>query len=175
MTDFPQRMPGRNIELKARLTSLEAARAVAERLATDYVATEHQVDTYFHCRDGRLKLREINGQHAQLIWYHRPDQQEPRPSDYSLVEIHQADLLKTMLSSAVGVRKVVDKMREIFLFENVRIHLDRVSNLGCFLEFEAVLDKENVAQDGESKVNWLMEQFEISPDQILAGSYCDMI
>ena len=44
----------RNIELKARVADLEAARAVAARIATERPVAQQQVDTYFHCRQGRL-------------------------------------------------------------------------------------------------------------------------
>ena len=63
-----------NIELKARLNDLDAARAVAAAIATAQLPTQHQVDTYFHCCHGRLKLREIGGQPAQVVWYERPDE-----------------------------------------------------------------------------------------------------
>ena len=50
----------RNIELKARLADLDAARKTAVAIATERLGTQHQVDTYFHCRHGRLKLRQID-------------------------------------------------------------------------------------------------------------------
>ncbi|HRX82882.1 MAG TPA: hypothetical protein P5307_27635, partial [Pirellulaceae bacterium] len=40
--------PSCNIELKARLVSLEAARQVATALADTQLPDQHQVDTYFH-------------------------------------------------------------------------------------------------------------------------------
>ena len=48
-----------NIELKARLRNLPAARQIAQRLATNYLGVQQQTDTYFHCTQARLKLREI--------------------------------------------------------------------------------------------------------------------
>ena len=38
----------RNIELKARLADLNAARRIAESVATKRLGPQHQVDTYFH-------------------------------------------------------------------------------------------------------------------------------
>jgi len=35
----------------------------------------------------------------------------------------------------------VSKRREIYLWHNVRIHLDAVTGLGSFVEFEAVLGR----------------------------------
>ena len=70
--------PSCNIELKACLVSLDAARQIASSLADTRLPDQHQIDTYFYCRDGRLKLREIVGQRAELIAYRRPNESGPK-------------------------------------------------------------------------------------------------
>lgn len=164
----------RNVELKAKLASLTTARDVARRLATEYVGLQHQVDTYFHVLNGRLKLREIQHATAQLVWYARPDQAHARTSHYYLLDVADASVARQLLTAALGVRQIVTKHREIFLYHNVRIHLDDVVGLGTFLEFEAVLSPDHSESEGHTQVAWLLEQFAISPDQILATSYCDL-
>lgn len=163
----------RNIEIKARLPSLTAAREIAVRLATQHLGHQHQTDTYFHCSNGRLKLREIAGASAQLVWYERPDETGPKTSRYCLVSVADPAGLKQALTAALGVRTVVKKNREIFLYHNVRIHLDEVRGLGAFLEFEAVLSPADSEENGQEQVRCLKEQFGISPDDLLAESYCD--
>jgi len=161
----------RNIELKARLRNLEAARATAAAIATGRLGTEHQFDTYFHCRQGRLKLREIEGQPAQLIWYARPDEQGPKASDYLVVPVGDAGVLKSALSAALGVRGVVEKRREVYLWHNVRIHLDEVTGLGTFIEFEAVLGPGIDDALGQSQLDDLSNRFALAPGDLLARSY----
>ena len=134
---------------------------------------QHQVDTYFVCQRGRLKFREIDGATAQLVWYERPDQAGPKGSDYTLVPIAEPALLKAALTAALGVRRVVDKRREIFLADNVRIHLDDVAGLGTFLEFEAVLDERHDDTVGRAQVERLMVAFGITAADLLEGSYGD--
>ena len=129
----------RNIEFKACLMDLAAARRIAEGVATERVGVERQVDTYFCVARGKLKLREIEGRGAWLIGYERSREVDSRPSDYRLVEIPDPRGLRETLADALGVRGVVSKVREIFLHRNVRIHLDQVEGQGDFLEFEAVL------------------------------------
>ena len=177
----------RNIELKAHLPDLAAARQVARRVATRDGGVLEQVDTYFPCDSGRLKLREINGQRAELIWYVRPDGERERPSNYRIVAVPDAAATKELLTAALGCRAVVRKHRELFWHENVRIHLDTVDGLGTFLEFEAVLDAVDVragedprrATSDEHKATerlaWLREQFAIQPDQLIANSYGDRL
>ncbi len=79
--------PARNVELKARLHNLAAARQIARQLATDAAGVQLQVDTYFVCPHGRMKLREIDGRTAQLIWYERPDLTASKDSDYLIVTV----------------------------------------------------------------------------------------
>jgi adenylate cyclase, class 2 len=165
----------RNIELKARLRDPQAARATALAAATKRLGVQHQVDTYFHCRQGRLKLRQIDGLSAQLVWYARPDDLGPKASDYRLVPVSNPETLKAALSAALGVRGIVEKRREIFLVDNVRIHLDEVVGLGRFLEFEAVLGPGVDDATGRCQLERLREQFGITPDDLLAGSYAEMV
>jgi predicted adenylyl cyclase CyaB len=167
--------PRTNIELKARLASLETAREVASRLATERLEDQLQIDTYFHCKQGRLKLREIDRERAELIWYERPDQSEPKASNYCLVPVDDPAAAKQALVAALGVRQVVEKHREIYLYHNVRIHLDRVVNLGEFLEFEAVLGPDVSADEGNAQVAYLREQFGIASSDLATGSYADLI
>jgi predicted adenylyl cyclase CyaB len=165
----------RNIELKARLRDLAAAREVARRLATASLGIQQQTDTYFHCYHGRLKLREIGGQNAQLVCYERPDTPDAKGSDYRLIDVPDPAALKQALSSALGVRVVVAKRREIYLVNNVRIHLDEVAELGEFIEFEAVLSAGRDDASGHRQLAELQAAFGIQPDDLLAGSYADLL
>jgi len=165
----------RNIEIKARLHDLPAARRVAEKLATRRVGVQEQIDTYFRCANGRLKLRQITGQAAQLVWYVRPSDTRPKASDYHLVPVPQPETLLAALRAAMGIVNVVRKRREIYLWHNVRIHLDDVEGLGQFLEFESVLSPEVDESVGREQLETLMTQFGIRPEDLLAGSYADLI
>jgi predicted adenylyl cyclase CyaB len=169
----------RNIELKARLPDLAAARGIAQRIATSYFGVEEQTDTYFHCAQGRLKLREIRSADgackAQLIPYARSNQPDAKRSDYQLLEVSDHAGLKQALSTALGVSVVVVKLREIFLYGNVRIHLDQVTGLGTFIELEAVLGPDVDAATGHAQVANLRHQFGILPADQLSGSYADLV
>ncbi len=165
----------RNIELKARLRDLAEARRTAMALATAGPMQQVQVDTYFRCREGRLKLREIVGRPAELIWYARPDTQAPKASDYTLVPVPEPEALKAVLAAALGVRGVVRKRREIFLHQHVRIHLDEVAGLGTFLEFEAVLGPEVDDALGQAQLADLAARFGITTADLLSNSYGDMV
>jgi predicted adenylyl cyclase CyaB len=165
----------RNIELKARLADLDAAREVARSIATNELGIQEQTDTYFRCPKGRLKLRQIEHALPQLVWYARPDEEGPAASDYRLVPVTNPETLKAALDSAYGIWCVVRKRREIYLYHNVRIHLDEVEGLGTFLEFEAVLSRDVDDERGQSQVADLRERFSISDTDLLAVSYSDLL
>jgi adenylate cyclase, class 2 len=168
----------RNIEIKASVADLERARATAERLATSRLGIEQQRDTYFGCPAGRLKLREIEGRAVQLIAYERADRPNAKASDYRLVDVadsNSAIALRELLDAALGTLVVVAKSREIFLYQNVRIHLDEVAQLGSFIEFEAVVGGAVGDAIAHEQVKWLIEQFEIGAADLISGSYSDML
>jgi adenylate cyclase, class 2 len=168
-------MPARNIELKARYADLDRAEQIALGLGARPAGTLIQTDTYFHVPQGRLKLRETEPAHAELIWYDRPDQAEPRPSDYTIIPLADSEPLRTVLAGALGISARVHKRRRLLLWQNVRIHLDEVTGLGTFLEFEAVLSQAEPAPSSQNRLNHLAEAFQIAPSDRVAGSYSDMV
>jgi predicted adenylyl cyclase CyaB len=134
-----------------------------------------QTDTYFRVPNGRLKLRRIQGLADELIWYERPDQSEARICRYVRVPVPGADLLQTALAAALGVRGEVCKRREIFLWHNVRIHLDDVTGLGFFLEFEAVLSPQDTEAAAHQHLKDLRRELAIGDSDTCDGSYADLL
>jgi predicted adenylyl cyclase CyaB len=167
--------PRRNLELKARCPDLQAAAARVGHLGARDAGLEVQTDTYFHVPSGRLKLREIEGQEAALIGYTRPDQTGARTSTYRLVPVPDAAAMKALLADLLAVRRVVSKRRHIWLWNNVRIHLDAVAGLGSFIEFEAVLASADEEIAAPAQLDELCRVFQIAPTDILAPSYADLL
>ncbi len=183
----------RNIEIKARVADPQTVFDTATRLATSPVQRLRQVDTYFNGSHGRLKLREIwtvedaraaldthdlqsQPHRVELIWYDRPDATGPKTSRYVQAPVTSPPLvLKQVLIHSLGLRAVVDKLRTLWLWHNVRIHLDDVAGLGTFLEFEAVLAADSSAADGKAQVSTLMNEFHLRPEDLVRGSYVDLI
>lgn len=165
-------MAGSNLEIKARCADLVAVRARAERLATSHLGVDAQVDTYFQVPRGRLKLRESSLSGGQLIPYLRRDERGPKRSDYQVIPVSDPSAVRGLLEAILGRHRVVRKRREIFLYENVRIHLDEVEGLGTFVELEAVFDgsaAELAVQ--QRKVDFLMRELAVAPDDLLDVSY----
>jgi len=168
--------PNRNIELKTRCRDLAAALAIVRTMSPIVDAgVQHQIDTYFHVPNGRLKLREIVGVRSELIWYDRSNEATTRKSDYRLTPISHPDELKASLAAALGTRGEVKKRRHVLLWHNVRIHLDEVESLGSFVEFEAVITAGEDEQTGHERLKYLCEILKIFPADYLDSSYADLM
>lgn len=162
----------RNIELKARLRDRDGALRVCEELSAVAQGDIHQVDTYFQVPQGRLKLREAQPGRTELVQYFRPDVAGARGCDYQLAPVDAT--VKPLLAEALGIIAVVDKVRTLYLWHNVRIHVDRVEGLGDFLEFEAVLDEAHHDDDGHQKLSMLTERFGLQPADLCPLSYLEL-
>ena len=171
----PDPAPKRNIELKARCPDLESAREAARRLGAEFAGVLEQRDTYFVVPHGRLKLRQTAGRGAELVAYARANSAAVRGSDYRLVPIPDPAALLAALESSLGIRGDVVKTREVWMWQRVRIHLDRVARLGTFLEFEAVLDPSEPDDAGHRKIAALREALHVRDGDLIGTSYSDLL
>ncbi|HSB67662.1 MAG TPA: class IV adenylate cyclase, partial [Anaerolineales bacterium] len=78
-------------------------------------------------------------------------------------------------SQAFGVRGVVSKVRYLFMVGQTRIHLDKVSDLGEFIELEVVLNSGQSDADGEWIANGLMRQLGITEQDLIDTAYVDLL
>jgi predicted adenylyl cyclase CyaB len=164
-----------NIEIKAQARDFDAIRSRAERLSQTPVQMIPQEDIFFHTPKGRLKLRLLAPNHAQLVYYERPDQDGPKRSDYHIFETSDPEGLRTTLALSLGVRGVVKKVRYLYLVGQTRVHLDDVEGLGRFVELEVVLRAGQSDAEGQVIAGELMGKLGIEKDDLLEGAYIDLM
>ena len=164
-----------NIEFKAKVADLAPLRLILQSFSARYLGRDFQRDTYFNVPQGRLKLREGQIEQA-LIFYQRPEQAGFKTSDILLYPAPTDERLKAILLTALGQFKVVEKYREIYLVDNVKIHLDELANLGYFVEVEALDEqgKYNPETLQTQCASWA-ERFGVKPEDYVAASYSDML
>jgi adenylate cyclase class IV len=165
----------RNVEVKARIASVEALLSRARALADGPEERIEQDDTFFACAHGRLKLRDFGDGCGELIHYERADAEGPKLSDYVRAPTSDPAALREALARAHGVVGRVRKSRWLLMAGATRIHLDRVEDLGDFMELEVVLRDDQSVADGEAIAESLMAQLGIGDDQRLAGAYLDLL
>jgi predicted adenylyl cyclase CyaB len=165
----------RNIEIKARVADLAAARTRALAAGARVHAVEVQTDRYYTV-DGahRVKLRTIAGGRAELVEYRRPEAAGVRASDYTVTSVRDAAAGRCLVPRGAP-RVVVRKRREILLCDNVRIHLDEVDGLGTFIELEAVLDERHDEATCRAQVGTLMRALGLRDEALIRASYAELL
>lgn len=165
----------RNVEIKARIESVNALEPRVAALADVGPTAIAQDDTFFHCPHGRLKLRVFADGHGELIAYDRGDTSGPKISDYVRAPIAEPAALREALTRACGQRGRVVKQRTLYLIGPTRVHLDVVEGLGHFLELEVVLRDDQSAAEGEAVAQRLLAALGIAPSQLLPAAYIDLL
>lgn len=164
----------RNIEIKLRLEDPAGVRQRVTALADGPGQRLNQHDTYFTVPEGYLKLRRENGR-ASLIGYRRPRAAEARQSGINLAPLADADATAAVLARCLPVRAEIIKRRDLYFRGQTRIHLDRVEDLGEFLEFEVVLKPGQSDDDGIAIVRDLMARLGLDSARVESGSYLDLL
>lgn len=165
----------RNIEIKARVDSIDALLPAVAALADRGPIEIAQDDTFFMCPNGRLKLRAFADGSGELIFYRRADVAGPKESFYVLAPTAAPDSLRQALSLAYGQTGRVVKRRTLFLAGRTRIHLDRVEGLGEFMELEVVLAEGDTAEGGMREAHGLLAALGVSAERLIEGAYVDLL
>jgi len=171
----PQDAMARNVEVKARVESFEAVLARAAAIADQGPFQMHQDDTFFACANGRLKLREFSPDRGELIFYRRENKSGPKESFYVRTVTSEPAGLRECLTLAHGQAGRVQKHRTLFLAGRSRVHLDRVAQLGDFLEIEVVLHNGESIESGINEANDLMKRLGLSSSQLVEEAYVDLM
>jgi len=164
-----------NIEIKAYCHNPDFVRQILRQQHATFKGADHQIDTYFHCHRGRLKLRQGDIEN-HLIHYHREDKTGPKQSAVTLYQPQPDSSLKEILTRSLGVLVVVDKKREIYFIDNVKFHIDQVERLGSFVEIEAIDLTGTIGTDRLKKqCDFYIELFKIQSRDLIDCSYSDML
>lgn len=167
-------MSARNIEIKMQIDDPQSLIDRWRALATDPPQVLNQEDTFFIVPSGRLKWRDVNG-NQELIFYQRADEDGPKLSAYTVLDMNEQAALKELLVAALGTLGVVKKKRILMLVDQTRIHLDAVEGLGNFLELETVLRPEQSLDQGVRIQNDLIFQLGIDHFPRIKGAYLDLL
>jgi adenylate cyclase class IV len=167
--------PRRNIELKAIDTDPARSLEICRALGAQDRGVLWQRDTYFNAQAGGLKLREQDPGQPHLIQFERADEPQQRESRYRVIDVDDAETLLAALATAIGVTVAVTKRRHLFLWQDVRIHLDDVEQLGTFIELEAVAQASSDLRVEHELIRQLRDAFSITDNRLLATGYAKQL
>ena len=164
-----------NIEIKAKSRDNDSLHRILLEHEADFRGEDHQIDTYYQVKDGRLKLRQGNIENS-LIRYFRNEQKGLKKSEVLLYRTQNPELLKPVLDSLYEIMVVVDKKRKIFFIDNVKFHLDSVNELGDFVEIEAISEEGQFTEEElNAQCQQYMELFGIRHNDLVEYSYSDLL
>ena len=180
----PSAVKDKLVELKAKVDDLDIVRKRLTSLGGHCIGTLRQTDFYFNVPEGRLKLREVEGSdEAELVYYERENIAGPKRSDVFILKIQKPAVFKILLEKLLKTRAIVEKVRENYRYQGtslaserryVKIHLDKVKELGMFVEIEMETSDQTAERDRQILRN-LMEELEIKPEQLERLSYVDLV
>ena len=164
-----------NIEIKAKCSNHEKIRKILKKKNANFLGIDHQEDTYFNVKYGRLKLREGDIEN-NLVYYQRENKSGPKESDFMLFPVKKDSSLKLLLKKSLGILVIVKKVREIYYLDNVKIQLDNVKGLGKFMEIE-VDDKNGKIKKAKAfeQCNYYMNLFGIKKEDLISVSNSDLL
>ncbi len=165
----------RNIEIKARIGDLDGLERKVAGIADSGPVAIDQDDTFFGCEAGRLKLRTFSANRGELIFYERADEAGPKECFYLIAKTSEPETLREILALAYRETGRVLKRRTLYLSGRTRIHLDRVQDLGDFLELEVVLTDGESAKDGIAEARGILCRLGIEDSSLIEGACVDLL
>ena len=165
----------RNVEIKACITNLEALETRVAIVADGKPTEIIQDDTFFNCGRERLKLRAFPDGVGELIFYQRADESGPKERFYLISKTKEPDKLREVLCQAYGTCGRVIKQRMLYFSGRTRIHVDRVENLGDFLELEVVLEEKDSLETGLREARSILAELGVEDEQLVEGAYVDLL
>jgi adenylate cyclase class IV len=75
------------------------------------------------------------------------------------------------LTHALGKPRELVKTRRLFIYKSTRIHIDKVADLGCFVEFETMLTTQTPA---EAEAELAMVVAAMKLEDSVAPAYVDL-
>ena len=166
----------KNLEAKFRLRSHDEAEARAAALGYVRRAILNQRDTFFRVANGNLKLREENGS-AVLISYRQRSGESGALmlSEYEIAPVADPARMLRVLDDALGAIAVVEKVRTLMTRDNLRLHLDRVANLGEFGEIEAVIADGGDPENSRGAIDETLAALAVTHADLIGVSYFELL
>ena len=157
----------RNLELKVPCNSFEKIIKLLVEINADYIGELIQKDIYYQIKNWLLKLRIENGEQS-LIKYTRDETGKDRWSDFQVIKFPDGNA-ENFLKDIFKIETVVEKNRQVYIYDNTRVHLDKVNDLGKFLELETLVI--NGLEDAKKRFNDIINKLELDLNKQIKNSY----
>ena len=160
-----------NLELKVKIDSHNDVKRILKNIKAEFIKTLDQKDIYYKTGNGLLKLRIENGKQS-IIKYLRNEKEKDRFSNYEVLHFSSGDPEK-FFKDLFLIETVVEKKRNLFMYDNTRVHLDDVKGLGTFLELETLVINGKV--DAKKRFKTIVGLLKLSKYNEIRKSYRDLM
>ncbi|UCH66521.1 MAG: CYTH domain-containing protein [Ignavibacterium sp.] len=160
-----------NLELKIKVESHHKFRNILTDIDADNIGVLNQKDAYYKVPDGLLKLRIENGKES-LIFYRRDEKGNNRWSDFDVLKF-ESDGGEEFFNKIFSIETIVEKRRELFIYDNTRIHLDEVKSLGFFVELETLVLKGK--EEAKVRFENIIKLLALDTSKQIRKSYRDLL
>lgn len=157
-----------NLEIKVKLKSHKNVKTILNSIGAEFMGILKQKDIYYKGKSQLLKLR-IQGNRYEFIRYNRDESGKTRWSNYDIIDM-QGKKVPEFLQSILTVETIVEKRRELWYFDDTRIHLDTVKGLGQFLELETLVLKKG-RKDAEKRFDYMVKTLDLDVKGQIRSSY----
>ncbi len=161
----------KNLELKIGVTSHKSLKKILLQIGAKNKGILNQKDVYYDSPNGLLKLRIENGDES-LIFYNRNENDKSRWSDFEVLKFTNGKGEK-FFNKLFDVEIIVKKKRELFYYDDTRIHLDTVKFLGKFLEIETLVINGKV--DAKKRFEKIISLLKLDESKQIRKSYRDLL
>ena len=137
----------KDFTVKAKLKDIESIESILTDIDAKYIGLDLQTDHYFEIQKGKLKWR--HGTIENLITHYE------RVFKFGIERtiVYRYDLnptgdqIKELKENHIEI-DVIRKERKIYLIDNVKVHIDKLSSGRQFIEIEAI-DRSGKFSDNE--------------------------
>jgi len=161
------------VEIKANIEKEEIEKRLT-LLGIKLIKREHQIDTYFDHpyynfkkRDEALRVREVG---SNLFLTYKGKKLDKETKTRKEIEIKVGKKIFSLLKT-LGFFEVdrVEKIRDFYQWNNLRIYLDKVRNLGEFLEIEGK------RWEDKKRILKLLKKINIKKENLIRKSYLELL
>lgn len=161
-----------NLEIKCNTEDLILLENIIKNIGSELIYSSKQVDIYYIVEKGRLKIRDSIGEKS-IIFYERIEDGSERWSNFFVKNVEKpiewVNFFDLFLKRFVSV----EKYRTLYHYKNSRIHLDKVSNLGNFIEIETkIIETEAQAKE---EFQFLCNKLNLKKENQILKSYSDLL
>ncbi|MGC8620473.1 MAG: class IV adenylate cyclase [Caldisphaera sp.] len=148
------------IKIEIKCQELENIENMLRKFNARFIREREEIDLYLNhpCKDMKfsdeaLRIRYVDGIPETITYKgNRGNKNNPVKSREEIIVNVKSDPIPLLNKLGFSISIQVKKRRKYYDFDDVEITLDRVDNLGCFIEVESKNGSENEIKDALNKL-----------------------